>query len=117
MKESQDLIAFEPFVHLSAPARQLLLQRLVRKGYRQRETVLHKGQPASGAYVVLTGVLRVFTIAPNGTEATLYRVEPGQTCVLALNCLFNDLLYPAWVQADSASRVGVIPGAVYRSPT
>jgi CRP/FNR family transcriptional regulator, anaerobic regulatory protein len=64
--------------------------------------------------VVLKGSLRVFTIAPNGTEATLYRVEPGETCVLALNCLFNDLLYPAWVQAEAPSKVGVIPGAVYR---
>lgn len=75
---------------------------------------LHKGQPVSGAYVVLAGRLRVFSLSPNGTEATLYFIDPGETCVLALNCLFNDLLYPAWVQAETASSIALIPGAVYR---
>jgi CRP/FNR family transcriptional regulator len=68
----------------------------------------------SGAYLVLKGRLRVFTIAPNGTEATLCFLDPGDTCVLAINCLFNDLLYPAWVQAETAADVAVIPGSVYR---
>ena len=57
----------------------------------------------------------VFTIAPNGTEATLYFIDPGETCVLALNCLFNDLLYPAWVEAEEETGVAVVPGALYRS--
>ncbi len=35
--------------------------------------------------------------------------------MLALNCLFNDLLYPAWVDADADTRVTVIPGTLYRS--
>ena len=68
----------------------------------------------SGAYLVLEGRLRVFTLAPSGAEATLYFVGPGEACVLALNCLFNDMLYPAWVQAECATSIAVIPGAVYR---
>lgn len=43
-----------------------------------------------------------------------YTLAAGETCVLALNCVFNDLLYPAWVQAEVPSAVCVIPGAVYR---
>lgn len=77
-------------------------------------TLLYKGQRVSGAYVVLAGRLRVFTVSPDGIEATLYFISPGETCVLALNCIFNDLLYPAWVEAESATKVAVIPGAVYR---
>jgi len=78
------------------------------------QVILHKGQPVAGAYLVLDGRLRVFTIAPSGTEATLYFVESGEACVFALNCVFSDLLYPAWVQAESSTRVAVVPGAVYR---
>jgi CRP/FNR family transcriptional regulator, anaerobic regulatory protein len=111
---SNVLERFEPFAGLSAEGRDLLAQGLVQKSARRAEAILHKGQPVSGAYVVLNGRLRVFTIAPNGTEATLYFIDPGETCVLALNCLFNDLLYPAWVQAEAASAVAVIPGVVYR---
>ena len=77
-------------------------------------TIMHKGQPVSGAYVVLAGRLRVFTITPSGNEATLYFVGAGETCVLAVNCLFSDLLYPAWVQAEKTTRVAVVPGNVFR---
>jgi CRP/FNR family transcriptional regulator len=58
--------------------------------------------------------LRVLTFTPQGTEATLYLIRPGETCVLALNCLFNDLRYPAWVEASADTEVAVIPGALYR---
>ncbi len=114
MKTLAEIERFEPFHTLSVESRKLLGQGLVRKDCGRAEVALHKGQPVSGAYVVLSGRLRVFTLAPNGTEATLYFIEPGETCVLALNCLFNDLLYPAWVQAEAATSVALIPGAVYR---
>lgn len=114
MKSLDDIECFEPFQSLSPNSRSLLAQGLVRKECPRSTMALHKGQPVSGAYVVLSGRLRVFALAPNGTEATLYFIEPGETCVLALNCLFNDLLYPAWVQAESNTTVGLIPGPVYR---
>jgi CRP/FNR family transcriptional regulator len=77
--------------------------------------ILAKGQRVSGAYVVMRGRLRVFTLSPDGNEATLYTINPHETCILALNCIFNDLLYPAWVEAGSAATVAVIPGAVFRA--
>jgi len=108
------LARFEPFQNLGGVARTLLAETVVIQTPSRADAVLQKGQPVSGAYLVLKGRLRVFTIAPNGTEATLYFLDPGDTCVLAINCLFNDLLYPAWVQAELAADVAVIPGHVYR---
>jgi CRP/FNR family transcriptional regulator len=105
----------EPFSRIGARGKALLAHRVVRKRVARAATVLYKGQPVSGAYLVLAGRLRVFTVATNGTEATLYFIDPGETCVLALNCLFNDVLYPAWVQAETATTVAVIPGPVYRT--
>ena len=105
---------FEPFSRMSRAGKALLAQGALRKNLPGPASVLHKGQPVSGAYVALEGRLRVFTIAPNGTEATLYFVDPGETCVLAINCLFNELLYPAWVQTETAGAVALIPGPVYR---
>lgn len=109
-----ELTRFEAFAQLDTACQALLAQGLLRKEPAAATTVLHKGQQVSGAYVVLAGRLRVYTMTPSGTEATLYFVGPGDTCVLALNCLFNDLLYPAWVEAEAATRVAIIPGKVYR---
>lgn len=111
---STELERLEPFHRIGPEGRALLAQGTLHKRTPRFSAVLYKGQPVSGAYVVLSGRLRVFTITPGGTEATLYFVDPGETCVLALNCLFNDLLYPAWVQAEAETVIALIPGPVYR---
>ena len=114
MKVPVELRRFEPFHSLGRAPEALLSQGLLLKRSKRSAAILHKGQAVSGVYVVLEGRLRVFTTSPNGTEATLYFIDPGEACVLALNCLFNDLLYPAWVQAETATSIAVIPGNVYR---
>ncbi|MEZ5530070.1 MAG: cyclic nucleotide-binding domain-containing protein [Porticoccaceae bacterium] len=76
---------------------------------------VHKGDKVSGAYIVIRGCLRVFTYTPNGSESTLYLIHPGETCVFAINCLFNKLLYPAWVTAETDTEVAVIDGPTYKA--
>jgi CRP/FNR family transcriptional regulator len=89
-----ELERFEPFSKLSNQGKTLLAQGALRKECGKSTIALIKGQAVSGAYVVLSGRLRVFTHTPGGTEATLYFINPGETCVLALNCLFNDSCTP-----------------------
>ena len=100
---------------LSPTNRDLFESRLVRRTFAKGQTLIDKGESVSGAYFVLSGQLRVYTYGPSGKEATLYFIDPGETCVLALNSLFNDVLYPAWVETESDTTVGVLPGAAYRT--
>jgi CRP/FNR family transcriptional regulator len=104
----------ETFLDLTPAGKKLFDTGVVRKRFQQPTSVIHKGQVVSGAYLVTRGRLRVFTYTPQGSEATLYFLRPGETCVLALNCLFNDLRYPAWVEADADSEVDIVPGSLYR---
>lgn len=103
------------FHDLSDAGRKLLARGLRYVHCEKGAPILAKGQRISGAYVVITGQLRVFTLSPEGQEATLYLINAGETCVLALNCIFNDLLYPAWVEAGADTRVAVIPGRVFKA--
>jgi CRP/FNR family transcriptional regulator len=103
-----------PFRNLSEGGCRLLRQGVVYKDCAPPAPILHKGTPISGAYFVVRGRLRVFSLAPDGTEATMYFIDPGETCVFALNSLFNDLRYPAWVQAETATTVALIPGPIFR---
>lgn len=111
----RDIDAIKIYSELSEEARALFDKRLVRRALPKGKTVIEKGHKVSGAYFVLRGWLRVYTFGPGGGEATLYLIRPGETCVLALNSLFNDLLYPAWVEAGADTVVGVLPGPVYRT--
>ena len=104
----------KPFQNIAETSRSVLARGLRYVSYAKAASVLRKGQPVSGAYIVVSGRLRVFTLSPDGKEATLYLIHPGETCVLALNCIFSDLLYPAWVEASAATRVAVISGADFR---
>ncbi len=109
-----ELETFDVFRTLSDHSKERLEHGLLVHRFPKSQTVIQKGSSVSGAYVVIGGQLRVFTITPQGNEATLYFIRPGEICVLALNCIFNNLLYPAWVQAEAGTSVGVIPAPVYR---
>ena len=111
---TSSLESLGPFRQLSEASRALLRRGAVFAECGPPAPILQPGQSISGAYFVVRGRLRVYAIAPDGTEATLYFINPGETCVFALNSLFNDLRYPAWVQADTDTSVALIPGPVFR---
>ncbi len=107
--------AVEQFLDLTEDGRERLRGGVQQVHFARPMAVIHKGQRVSGAYLVTRGQLRVYTYTPQGTEATLYFIRAGETCVLALNCLFNDLRYPAWVESEADTDVAVIPGPTYRT--
>lgn len=105
----------EAFNDLTDSGRALLASGGAAHKFAGGNVIIEKGQDVSGAYFVLEGRLRVFTYSPSGKEATLYFLDPGETCILALNAMFNNLTYPAWVSTEEDTVVGVVPGPVYRS--
>ncbi|MFQ5644303.1 MAG: Crp/Fnr family transcriptional regulator [Thiogranum sp.] len=50
---------------------------------------------------LLQGTVRVFKHSPTGREITLYRVTPGELCVLSMQCLLWDEGFPAEVVAET----------------
>jgi len=77
--------------------------------------VIERGDEVAGVYLVEAGALRIYYVSSEGREGTLYWVDPGQSCIIALNCLFARLPYPAWVETDQAdTEVAIISGDVYR---
>lgn len=111
MKKTQ----LEDFLLLSSEGIKTLSQGINYADFIKSETLIHKGQQVAGAYFVISGQLRVFTYTPSGQEVTLYFIRPGETCVLALNCLFNDLRYPAWVDCVPETNIAIIPGQLYKA--
>ncbi|MFQ5488613.1 MAG: Crp/Fnr family transcriptional regulator, partial [Gammaproteobacteria bacterium] len=83
--------------------------------FEEHKNIISKGDVVGGIYLVLSGCLRVYTVDANGRESTLYEVLAGESCLLAMNCMFSELLYPAWVNcASPLTKVAVIPAPVYR---
>lgn len=110
-----ELRTLEVFRDLSATGQQMLECGMQLNHFNELKTIINKGNSVSGAYVVVRGRLRVYSISPGGNEATLYFINPGEVCILALNCIFNNLQYPAWVQSEPDTCVGMIPSLTYRT--
>jgi CRP/FNR family transcriptional regulator len=99
---------------LKPESRNLLTSSIKRIACDGGVPLVARGDVVAGAYLVEKGALRVYYVSAEGREGTLYWVEPGQSCVLALNCLFSGLAYPAWVESEGETEVALIPGDVYR---
>jgi len=110
-----ELRGLDVFRDLSACGQQMLECGMQLNHFDELKTIINKGSSVSGAYVVTRGRLRVYSISPGGNEATLYFINPGEVCILALNCIFNNLRYPAWVQTEPGTCVGMIPSLTYRT--
>ena len=70
-------------------------------------------QPCRGFPLVLEGAVRVAKLAPNGREILLYRVEPGQGCILSGGCLLGHSDYTARGIAEEDVTLLSIPPAPF----
>jgi len=116
MNISEELSAFPRLLDISDDSLATLARFCRIHYFKSRQNIISKGDVVSGIYLVLTGCLRIYTVDTNGRESTLYEVLAGESCLLAMNCMFSELLYPAWVScASPLTKVALIPAPVYKT--
>lgn len=71
--------------------------------------IFHQGQSCESYFILMEGCARVFTRSAAGKEVVLYRVEPGDMCVLTTSCLLSSQTFPAEAIAETDMRVKVMP--------
>ncbi len=64
---------------------------------------------------LLSGQVRVQKVGANGREIVLYRVEPGETCVITTACLMSGIDYDAEGVAETDIRAEALPMASFRT--
>ena len=95
------------------------LERLAAKSLHRRvpagTVMFNERTPCTGFPLVLGGVVRVVQQYPNGRELQLYRVKPGESCLVSGSCLLGETAYPASGFAESEVELLIIPPAEFRS--
>ena len=66
-------------------------------------------QPCQGFPLVTAGSIRVVKPAANGRELPLYRVVPGESCIITTSCLLGHADYNARGIADTESTLVLLP--------
>lgn len=72
-------------------------------------------QPCRGFPLVLEGAVRVVISAPSGREILLYRVDPGQGCIMSGGCLLGHSDYAARGIAEEDVTLLSIPPAPFQA--
>ncbi|WP_079436911.1 Crp/Fnr family transcriptional regulator [Zoogloea sp. LCSB751] len=100
---------------LPAAARQRLQARAQVISMPAGATVFDELQACHGFPFVLSGGLRVVKAAPNGRELPLYRVTPGETCIISSACLLGRAPYNARGIAEVETRLLLLPNADFQA--
>lgn len=75
--------------------------------------IFMENDPVGAFGFVVSGSARVFKLGETGREITLYRVDPGEACVLSASCIMNRGAYPAYAVAERDMEVLLIPADVF----
>ncbi|HEX8963590.1 MAG TPA: Crp/Fnr family transcriptional regulator [Rhodocyclaceae bacterium] len=70
-------------------------------------------QPCQGFPFILSGGIRVSKLAANGRELPLYRVLPGESCIITSSCLLGHADYNARGVTESPTELVLLPRDVF----
>jgi CRP/FNR family transcriptional regulator len=72
------------------------------------QLICHDGAHCTQLPLVLSGTGRVYKLGENGREITLYRVHPGESCVVTTSCILSGRAFPAFAVCESAVEAVVV---------
>lgn len=76
-------------------------------------THVHDSDECSGVILVRSGSLRAYLISEDGKEVTLYRLYPGDMCMLSASCVLQSITFDVFVDAEEDSQCLVISGPAF----
>lgn len=113
MGTASRLIPRYPFLEGVDPGTRALLDALPVVEVPAGTTLFDEGQSCRGFPMVLAGGVRVCKGSATGREIQLYRVEPGESCILTSGCLLGSVPYSARGVADSGASLVLLPPALF----
>ena len=99
---------FPMLANLDDEAGQRVLSSARHVTLRPGTRVFRHGDRCRNYLLLLSGTVRVQKSSESGREIMLYRLRPGQACVLTTSCLLAHERYPAEAIAESEVRAIVI---------
>lgn len=74
-----------------------------------------EGENCNYLPIVKSGTVRVYKLSPNGQEMTLYRINPGESCILTMSCLLTNKFFPAVAFTENDSEIILIDAKIIKN--
>lgn len=104
------LLNLYPILHeIDAGIRQSAFQNAQLLKVPAGTVLFDERQPCMGFPFLLTGSIKVIKAAPNGRVLPLYRVLPGETCIVTSSCLLGHVEYNARGETEGETSLIFLP--------
>lgn len=94
--------------NLSEDDQKRLLENSYEARYRKGDTIYGGDGNCVGILIIKSGGLRTYILSEDGREITLYRLVPGDVCVLSSSCVLQNITFDVHIDADFDSELTVI---------
>ncbi|MBP3661135.1 MAG: Crp/Fnr family transcriptional regulator [Oscillospiraceae bacterium] len=74
---------------------------------------IHDASVCTGVILIKTGCLRVYMLSEEGKELTLYRLFPGEMCMLSASCVTDSITFDVFVDAEENSECYILGGMAF----
>ncbi len=81
--------------------------------YAKGENIHGGNSECTGAIIVKNGCLRAYLLSEEGREITLYRLYPGDICMLSASCVLEAITFDVFVDAETDSECYIAGGKVF----
>lgn len=109
------LQAFFPFwPHLSKEQQAFLLQNTTETSYRKGALIYSGEQECVGILPILEGEIRAYLLSEEGREVTLFRLYPGDVCMLSASCVLKDITFDVHIDAQRDCHMLLVGSQAFR---
>lgn len=108
------LAQFPIFNLLPAPDLEEALRAAHVRRVAKGETPFSTHSPCMGFSMLLSGVIRVVKLGANGREMELYRLQPGESCLISSSCMLGKANYSATAEAQTDLVMFTIPPSTFK---
>ncbi len=99
---------------LSLPLKAAIAARSSRIHCDDGAQLFGPGDSSDAFLIPIKGAVRVEHMGPTGRSVVLYRVTPGDSCVMTTSCLLSGAPYEAYGYAEGAVEAIAMPAAAFR---
>lgn len=85
---------------LSASEMNLLESNIIKVSYHKGVNIHSADSECIGVLLIKSGGFRVYILSEDGREVTLYRLSPGDICILSASCVLNSITFDVHIDAE-----------------
>ncbi len=99
---------------LKAKEKDLILYNINMKTMTAGTKLNRDDRECNGLILLQSGTIRAFIVSEDGHEITLYRLIPGDICIMSASCILKNIRFTIYLDIEITGKMFVIPANIYK---